>query len=117
MNFYLVYFILKFEFFCSYCLCIFGVIFFVVDMYNIYRLENDFVFYYYIYNFLQKLYCFCFDYVDIESDEVVVKCYFWEYLVELGFNKEDFYENGKLYVLGKYIGIIWKDNGKSKSLM
>ncbi|HBB5055920.1 TPA: hypothetical protein KBP39_004988, partial [Escherichia coli] len=57
------------------------------------------------------------DHADTESDEAAVKRYLREYLAELGFNKEDFHENGKLYALGKYTGTIRKDNGKSKSLM
>ena len=117
MNSYPVHSTLKPEFLRSYCLRTFGVIFLVVDMYNTYRPENDSAFYYHIYNFLQKSYCPCLDHADTESDEAAVKRYLREYLAELGFNKEDFHENGKLYALGKYTGTIRKDNGKSKSLM
>lgn len=87
------------------------------EPYNTYRPENDSAFYYHIYNFLQKSYCPCLDHSDTESDEAAVKRYLREYLAELGFNKEDFHENGKLYALGKYTGTIRRDNGKSKSLM
>ncbi len=52
-----------------------------------------------------------------ESDEAAVKRYLREYLAELGFNREDFRENGKMYELGKYQGTIRKGYGKRKSLM
>ncbi|HFO3461089.1 TPA: hypothetical protein ACHK02_005127, partial [Escherichia coli] len=79
--------------------------------------ENETGFYYHIYNFLQKSYCPCLDYSGTESDEAAVKRYLREYLAELGFNREDFRENGKMYELGKYQGTIRKGYGKRKSLM
>ena len=57
------------------------------------------------------------DYSGTESDEAAVKRYLREYLAELGFNREDFRENGKMYELGKYRGTIRKGYGKRKSLM
>lgn len=108
---------LKSEYIRNYFLKSFGVVFIVLDIYNTYRPENETGFYYHIYNFLQKSYCPCLDYSGTESDEAAVKRYLREYLAELGFNREDFRENGKMYELGKYQGTIRKGYGKRKSLM
>lgn len=117
MNSYPVYSTLKSEYIRNYFLKSFGVVFIVLDIYNTYRPENETGFYYHIYNFLQKSYCPCLDYSGTESDEAAVKRYLREYLAELGFNREDFRENGKMYELGKYQGTIRKGYGKRKSLM
>lgn len=117
MNSYPVYSTLKSEYIRNYFLKSFGVVFIVLDIYNTYRPENETGFYYHIYNFLQKSYCPCLDYSGTESDEAAVKRYLREYLAELGFNREDFRENGKMYGLGKYQGTIRKGYGKRKSLM
>ncbi|WP_097316495.1 hypothetical protein [Escherichia coli] len=117
MNSYPVYSTLKSEYIRNYFLESFGVVFIVLDIYNTYRPENETGFYYHIYNFLQKSYCPCLDYSGTESDEAAVKRYLREYLAELGFNREDFRENGKMYELGKYQGTIRKGYGKRKSLM
>ncbi|EMY5779250.1 hypothetical protein ABCO48_005073, partial [Escherichia coli] len=117
MNSYPVYSTLKSEYIRNYFLKSFGVVFIVLDIYNTYRPENETGFYYHIYNFLQKSYCPCQDYSGTESDEAAVKRYLREYLAELGFNREDFRENGKMYELGKYQGTIRKGYGKRKSLM
>ncbi|MCH4741492.1 hypothetical protein MMN45_11640 [Escherichia coli] len=117
MNSYPVYSTLKPEYIRNYFLKSFGVVFIVLDIYNTYRPENETGFYYHIYNFLQKSYCPCLDYSGTESDEAAVKRYLREYLAELGFNREDFRENGKMYELGKYQGTIRKGYGKRKSLM
>ncbi|HHZ3219743.1 TPA: hypothetical protein ACWCEW_004739, partial [Escherichia coli] len=117
MNSYPVYSTLKCEYIRNYFLKSFGVVFIVLDIYNTYRPENETGFYYHIYNFLQKSYCPCLDYSGTESDEAAVKRYLREYLAELGFNREDFRENGKMYELGKYQGTIRKGYGKRKSLM
>ena len=117
MNSYPVYSTLKSESIRNYFLKSFGVVFIVLDIYNTYRPENETGFYYHIYNFLQKSYCPCLDYSGTESDEAAVKRYLREYLAELGFNREDFRENGKMYELGKYQGTIRKGYGKRKSLM
>ncbi|EIT7574098.1 TPA: hypothetical protein JLU55_002612 [Escherichia coli] len=117
MNSYPVYSTLKSEYIRNYFLKSFGVVFIVLDIYNTYRPENETGFYYHIYNFLQKSYCPCLDYSGTESDEAAVKRYLREYLAELGFNREDFRENGKMYELGKYQGTIRKGHGKRKSLM
>lgn len=117
MNSYPVYSTLKSEYIRNYFLKSFGVVFIVLDIYNTYRQENETGFYYHIYNFLQKSYCPCLDYSGTESDEAAVKRYLREYLAELGFNREDFRENGKMYELGKYQGTIRKGYGKRKSLM
>ncbi|HHR0051312.1 TPA: hypothetical protein ACSXTL_004475, partial [Escherichia coli] len=116
-NSYPVYSTLKSEYIRNYFLKSFGVVFIVLDIYNTYRPENETGFYYHIYNFLQKSYCPCLDYSGTESDEAAVKRYLREYLAELGFNREDFRENGKMYELGKYQGTIRKGYGKRKSLM
>ncbi|MEH5679674.1 hypothetical protein PO580_15270 [Escherichia coli] len=117
MNSYPVYSTLKSEYIRNYFLKSFGVVFIVLDIYNTYRPENETGFYYHIYNFLQKSYCPCLDYSGTESDEAAVKRNLREYLAELGFNREDFRENGKMYELGKYQGTIRKGHGKRKSLM
>ncbi|WP_407217152.1 hypothetical protein [Escherichia coli] len=117
MNSYPVYSTLKSEYIRNYFLKSFGVVFIVLDIYNTYRPENETGFYYHIYNFLQKSYYPCLDYSGTESDEAAVKRYLREYLAELGFNREDFRENGKMYELGKYQGTIRKGYGKRKSLM
>nr|WP_244588184.1 hypothetical protein [Escherichia coli] len=117
MNSYPVYSTLKSEYIRNYFLKSFGVVFIVLDIYNTYRPENETGFYYHIYNFLQKSYCPCLAYSGTESDEAAVKRYLREYLAELGFNREDFRENGKMYELGKYQGTIRKGYGKRKSLM
>ncbi|MER2723753.1 hypothetical protein ABTY90_16450 [Escherichia coli] len=117
MNSYPVYSTLKSEYIRNYFLKSFGVVFIVLDIYNTYRPENETGFYYHIYNFLQKSYCPCLDYSGTESDEAAVKRYLREYLAELGFNREDFRENGKMYELRKYQGTIRKGYGKRKSLM
>ncbi|WP_407215220.1 hypothetical protein [Escherichia coli] len=117
MNSYPVYSTLKSEYIRNYFLKSFGVVFIVLDIYNTYRPENETGFYYHIYNFLQKSYCPCLDYSGTESDEAAVKRYLREYLAELGFNREDFRESGKMYELGKYQGTIRKGYGKRKSLM
>ncbi|HHU2055590.1 hypothetical protein AB0W86_23080 [Escherichia coli] len=117
MNSYPVYSTLKSEYIRNYFLKSFGVVFIVLDIYNTYRPENETGFYYHIYNCLQKSYCPCLDYSGTESDEAAVKRYLREYLAELGFNREDFRENGKMYELGKYQGTIRKGYGKRKSLM
>ncbi len=117
MNSYPVYSTLKSEYIRNYFLKSFGVVFIVLDIYNTYRPENETGFYYHIYNFLQKSYCPCLDYSGTENDEAAVKRYLREYLAELGFNREDFRENGKMYELGKYQGTIRKGYGKRKSLM
>ncbi|MWP27286.1 hypothetical protein GQN34_25150, partial [Escherichia coli] len=117
MNSYPVYSTLKSEYIRNYFLKSFGVVFIVLDIYNTYRPENETGFYYHIYNFLQKSYCPCLDYSGTESVEAAVKRYLREYLAELGFNREDFRENGKMYELGKYQGTIRKGYGKRKSLM
>ncbi|HAJ0342132.1 hypothetical protein ACUYP8_23610 [Escherichia coli] len=116
MNSYPVYSTLNSEYIRNYFLKSFGVVFIVLDIYNTYRPENETGFYYHIYNFLQKSYCPCLDYSGTESDEAAVKRYLREYLAELGFNREDFRENG-MYELGKYQGTIRKGYGKRKSLM
>lgn len=65
---------------------------------------------------LQKSYCPCTDYSGTESDEAAVKRYLREYLAELGFNREDFRENGKMYELGKYQEPFEKGTVKGRAL-